>query len=230
MRLHVLSLFDRTGAMVRPWLEAGHAATIVDIQHAEGIGHDGALSRVGLDVLDPNAMQLLRLYLSQAHRKPDVVFAFPPCTHLASSGARWWKSKGPEALAEAMFMVGFARHVIKTLVGEKHGCWMLENPVGRLSSHWRRPDHSFNPCDYGGYLSPPGDAYTKRTCLWAGGGFVMPVPRPTPPLDGSRMHRLPPGPERQNLRSATPEGFARAVFEANEPRLLEAARCSTVDT
>lgn len=95
---------------------------------------------------------------------------------------------------------------------------MIENPVGRLSTAWRKPDHTFNPCDFGGYLEPAGDAYTKRTCLWTGGGFVMPEPRPVAPTAGSMMHtRYAPGPERANLRAATPMGFARAVFLANAP-------------
>jgi hypothetical protein len=58
---------------------------------------------------------------------------------------------------------------------------MLENPVGVLSSYWRKPDHTFDPCDYGGYLNPAGDAYTKKTCLWTGGGFIMPGKKPVDP-------------------------------------------------
>lgn len=64
-------------------------------------------------------------------------------------------------------------------------------------------------------LPPPGDAYTKRTCLWIGNGFVVPVPRPVFPIEGSRMHLMPPSADRGDLRAETPPGFARAVFEAN---------------
>jgi hypothetical protein len=92
---------------------------------------------------------------------------------------------------------------------------MIENPVGRLSTCWRKPDYQFDPCDYGAYLDPPGDTYTKRTCLWTGAGFVMPKPDPVLPLEGSRMHLLPPSDDRANLRSETPAGFALAVFKAN---------------
>jgi len=93
--------------------------------------------------------------------------------------------------------------------------WMIENPVGALSTHWRKPDYRFDPCDFGGYLEPPGDAYTKRTCLWVGGGFTIPEPKPVVPVEGSKMHLVPPSDDRANIRSKTPEGFARAVFEAN---------------
>ena len=92
---------------------------------------------------------------------------------------------------------------------------MIENPSSTFSSYWRRPNHTFDPCDFGGYLSPPGDAYTKKTCLWTGNGFVMPERRRVAPVEGSRMHKLPPSEDRANLRSETPKGFALATFEAN---------------
>ena len=95
--------------------------------------------------------------------------------------------------------------------------YLLENPVSTLASYYRKPDYTFNPCDYGGYLTPPRDAYTKKTCLWTGNGFVMPEPKPVEPIEGSKMHLMPPSEGRANLRSVTPAGFARAVFESNYP-------------
>src|SRR5437660_6175840 len=92
---------------------------------------------------------------------------------------------------------------------------MIENPVSTVSTYWRKPDYSFDPCEYGGYLNPPGDAYTKKTCLWTGNGFVMPQIKQVAPWEGSRMHRLPFSRHRAILRSATPSGFANAVFQAN---------------
>jgi hypothetical protein len=65
----------------------------------------------------------------------------------------------------------------------------------------------FDPCDYG-------DPYTKRTCLW--GNFNTDLKRNSvEPEAKSRIHHMPPGPERGRLRSVTPPGFARAFFEAN---------------
>lgn len=91
--------------------------------------------------------------------------------------------------------------------------------VGADMRDWLPPfSHiTFDPCDYAGYPGGKNDTYTKKTCLWTGGGFIMPPPKLLEPVQGSRMHRLPPSPERANLRSATPMGFARAVFEANRP-------------
>src|SRR4051812_34140690 len=78
--LTVLSLCDRSGVMVQPWIEAGYRAIIVDLQH-EGVTTDGPLTRVGADVRtwEPPALDYA------------AVFAFPPCTHLAASGARWFQ-------------------------------------------------------------------------------------------------------------------------------------------
>lgn len=142
-----------------------------------------------------------------------AAFAFPPCTNLAVSGARWFAEKGLRGVIEGLETVERCRRLL-----EWCGCpWLLENPVSTISSYWRKPDHTFHPCDYGGYLDPPGDCYTKKTCLWVGGGFRMPERKRVEPVEGSRMHRLAPSAERADIRSQTPEGFARAVFEANRP-------------
>lgn len=207
--MRVLSLCDKTGNMVRPWLEAGHECVIVDIQHPKGIHRDGILTRVGADLLDLEPGDLGEF---------DFGASFTPCTHLAVSGARWWAAKGEAALWEGLAL---ARKSVDIL--ERIPTWMLENPVGRLSSLWRRPDHTFNPCDFGGYLTPPGDAYTKRTCLWTSPSFVMPEPRRVEPVEGSKMHLMAPSPARADLRSATPMGFAHAVFLANSRILSKAA-------
>lgn len=208
----VLSLCDRTGVMVEPWLEAGFRCMIVDTRHPPGATQDGLLTRVGADVrgwLPPRT-------------EYGFVAAFPPCTHLAKSGARWFKDKGLAALIEGLEVVEACRRICEWTGAP----WMLENPSGSISTYWRKPDHTFDPCHYGGYLDPPDDAYTKLTCLWTGGGFVMPERRPVEPVEGSKMHLVGPGPRRSDIRSVTPAGFARAVFEANGPNradLLAAA-------
>lgn len=211
----VLSLCDRTGVMVQPWREAGYRCMIVDTQHPRGETTDGLLTRVGADVT--TWLPPLTEYAA--------AFAFPPCTHLAKSGARWWRDKGLAALIEGLQVVEACRRICEWTGAP----WMLENPSGAISSHWRKPDHTFDPCHYGGYLEPPGDAYTKLTCLWAGGGFVMPEKRPVEPTEGSRMHLVGPGPRRSDIRSVTPEGFARAVFEANGPAGMATRLLSTLD-
>jgi hypothetical protein len=96
--------------------------------------------------------------------------------------------------------------------------YYIENPVGVLSSmpHIGKPQHWFNPCDFAGFADDPeSEAYTKKTGLWTGNGFVMPDRKPVEPTLGSMMHRIPPSDDRADLRSATPRGFSRAVMLAN---------------
>jgi hypothetical protein len=198
----VLSLCDRTGNMIRPWAEAGFPCITVDSQrNAEEIPN---VTRIQNDVR--------RFLPPRVHYA--VVFAFTPCTNLAVSGARWFKEKGLHGLTEALEVAEACVRICEWSGAR----WMLENPVSTLASYWRKPDYMFDPYDYGGYLLPGGDAYTKKTCLWTGGGFVMPEKRPVPPTEGSKMHRISPSPERADKRSETPMGFARAVFEANARR------------
>ena len=196
----VLSLCDLTGNMVRPWAEAGYRCICVDIQHPEEGVVDGLITYMKADV---------RTYLPPLERYA-AVFAFTPCTDLAVSGARWFATKGLGKLSEALAIADACKRICEW----SKAPWMLENPVSMLSTYWRKPDYSFDPYEYGGYEHPE-DAYTKKTCLWAGGGFVMPQPKPVAPTQGSKMHLIPPSADRPNLRSETPKGFAQAVFEAN---------------
>ena len=198
----VLSLFDYSGVMVEPWVEAGYEAWIVDIQHPQGVSRDSdGIVRVGADLRKPWSLP----------REFSFVAAFPPCTHVAVSGARWFKGKGLRALEEAVSCFATAAEVC-----EASGApYLIENPVSTLSTYWRKPDYTFHPWEY---AESTEDAYTKKTCLWVGGGFVMPTPRYALgdlEVDHTKIHYASPSPERGNLRSLTPRGFARAVFEAN---------------
>ena len=109
--------------------------------------------------------------------------------------------------------------------------YMIENPVSVLSSLWRKPDHVFHPCAYGGYLPendkhpvfpdiiPPRDAYSKKTCLWTGNGFVMPEPNQVLPEGDSNPGWAKLGGKSSRtkmIRSLTPRGFAKAVMLANQ--------------
>lgn len=135
---------------------------------------------------------------------------FPPCDHVAVSGARWFKGKGLGALAQSVQL--FERAVFWA---EWFGApYIIENPVSTISTYWRKPDHTFHPWQYCGYEA--NDNYTKKTCLWTGNGFVMPAPDYPEDIEpDDRIHKAPPSAGRADFRSATPLGFARAVFAAN---------------
>jgi hypothetical protein len=214
----VISLCDLTGNMVEPWVDAGCEAVLVDPQHGE-TRQDGPVFKFAGTVQE--AMPLL----GRIFRTRDIaaVFGWPPCTNLAVSGAKHFERKmtdktwkhyaGPNMFFDAVHVAWQCE-----IVGQLSGApWLVENPVSRLSTFWRKPDHIFNPCDFTAY--EPADNYTKKTCLWVGGGFVMPQPSRDTSLGepDDRIHKAPPGPDRENFRSATPMGFARAVFAANSP-------------
>lgn len=132
------------------------------------------------------------------------IIANPPCTHLAGSGARWWKIKGDSALLEALSIVDACTRIILLC---QPNFWMIENPVGRLVHYLGKPKLIYNPCDYG-------DPYTKKTCVW--GRFNIPIKNPVFPTLGSMMHKLPPSPDRAEKRSICSPGFAKAFFEVNQ--------------
>lgn len=203
----VYSLCDLTGNMVRPWAEAGHDCVCVDTQHPQ---RSDRVERAGAGIITYRWGDVRSL-------TPDdlptsvIVFAFPPCTDLSRSGAQDWPRKGLRRLIDALEVVEACR----LLCAFSGAPWMLENPSGRLSTCWRKPDHTFHPWQYG-------DPWSKLTCLWTGGGFVMPpVTAPVAPDPTAGPHYMAPGPDRANRRSATPAGFARAVIEANAPRVRQ---------
>ncbi|MDB4351963.1 hypothetical protein OAA60_00855 [Porticoccaceae bacterium] len=218
--MNVLSLFDYTGIMVAPWVEAGHSAVIVDEQLKGGLSQGGMLAKLGCDVRD------IRLYVTG---KPDILFGFPPCTDLAGCGAKHWAKKraaNPEFQVEAVALC----RVVESLGNYWDIPWMMENPVSALSTLWRKPDHWIQPWEYGGYLPVddvhpeypeyimPRDAYPKKTGIWCGNGFALPDKKPVDVGPGySTQYKKLGGKslKTKNIRSATPRGFARAVYLAN---------------
>ncbi len=150
--------------------------------------------------------------------RPYGILAAFPCKQFAGSGSRWWLKKDRE---KPWLIEGALDNVIRMMdcvrILKPTSFFCAENPVGRAPRLLKKTLGpwvvTFNPCDYGGWLSPPGDAYTKRTCL--DGSFNTPEKRSVEPTEGSKLHRLPPSPDREFLRSITPSGFARAFYEAN---------------
>jgi hypothetical protein len=187
----ILDLCGGTGAWSRPYAEDSNYEVLI-IDPLKGTGD----------------VRLLRNYYKNVHG----ILAAPPCTHLAGSGARWWKAKGDEALLEALSVVDACMRQIYLHPEVKW--WCLENPVGRLNKFLSNPKNYYNPCQYARWSDNPNDeSYTKYTGLW--GRFNMPVPKGLTPVLGSKLHLLPPSKDRAMLRSITPQGFARAFKDAN---------------
>ena len=127
----------------------------------------------------------------------DLMIAHPPCTHLAVSGARWFKNKQQEQ-ADAL---DFVRLLLNAPIDKI----ALENPISVISSKIRKPDQIIQPWQFG-------HGETKATCLWLKG---LPKLQPTNIVDGRKpaVHRLPPSPDRWKLRSLTYTGIADAMAE-----------------
>jgi len=123
------------------------------------------------------------------------MIAHPPCTHLAVSGARWFKDKLVEQ-AEAL-------EFVRLLMGMNIPKIAIENPISIISSRIRKPDQIIQPWQFG-------HEETKATCLWLKG---LPKLEPTHIVEGreNRIWRMPPGPNRWKERSRTFEGIAGAM-------------------
>lgn len=223
--INVVSLYDESGNMLRPWAEVGFNCYCIDIlndMRSEKVGA-GWLHFVKADMNDPQTL------LNVLALKPRFVSSFPPCTDLAVLGAAHFATKlaaNPNYRKEAMSLVYAARDI-----GEASNCpYFIENPVSVISTEWRKPDYIFNPFEYGGYLPEddihprwpeyikPRDAYPKKTCLWVGGGFIMPEKKPVEVAAGySLQHKKLGGKsaKTKQIRSETPRGFSKAVFETH---------------
>ena len=125
----------------------------------------------------------------------DLMIAHPPCTHLAVSGARWFKDK----VTEQVEALDFVRRLMNADIGRI----CIENPVSIISSRIRKPDQTIQPWQFG-------HGETKRTCLWLKG---LPKLVPTDIVDGrdQRIWKLPPSPDRWKIRSTTFQGIADAM-------------------
>lgn len=228
-------LFDYTGIMAKPWADAGYLCYCFDGQHPEGVSKSKHKNILNVGMWFSNEvtgdMSLLDVYKIMWITGNDItlIFGFPECTDLAVSGAAHFAKKrdaNPFFKDEAMVLVKLTKRL-----GEALSCtWALENPVSVISTMWRKPDYSFHPFEYGNYLPKddvhptypdyikPQDAYPKKTCIWASDDFVMPGKRSVKVTDGySDQHKKLGGKslKTKNIRSATPRGFAQAVFEAN---------------
>lgn len=188
--MKILVACEYSGVVRDAFIARGHEAISCDILPTEKEGPH-YLGNV-LDIL---------------HDGWDMMIAHPPCTHLAVSGAKWFKYKQKEQ-EEAL---GFVQVLLDAPI-EKI---CLENPVSVISSKIRKPDQIIQPWQFG-------HAATKTTCLWlknlpklvptnivGKGNFVI--------TKGGRKlpewYNLPPSEDRSKIRSRTFEGIAEAMAE-----------------
>lgn len=180
--MRVLIACEFSGLVCREFRKLGHDAYSCDLLQSEIPG--------------PWHFQcdVLRL-LEEGYRDWDLLIAFPPCTHLTASGARWFRRKRAEQKESVRF--------VKMLAGSGVGRICIENPVGILSREWRKPDQIVQP-----YMFGHGE--TKATCLWLNN---LPLLQMTKLVGGrnGRVHHEPPSADRWKNRSRTLPGIAEAM-------------------
>tara|TARA_R100000963_G_scaffold24201_1_gene16641 strand:- start:517 stop:1122 length:606 start_codon:yes stop_codon:yes gene_type:complete len=140
-------------------------------------------------------------------RKWDMMIAFPPCTHLAVSGARWF----PEKRADGRQQEGI--DFFMAMMNAPIDRIAVENPIGIMSTQYRRPDQIVQPWMFG-------HEEQKSTCLWLKN---LPILDATdnvhedmmalPKNKRERLHYLPPSEDRWKMRSKTFQGIAEAMAD-----------------
>lgn len=130
----------------------------------------------------------------------DMIIAHPPCTDLCSSGARWFDEKRKDGRQQKSieFFMAFTEAKCEKIA--------IENPIGIMSTYYRKPDQIIQPWQFG-------HNETKATCLWLKG---LPILEPTNIIEGEHEHKIwkmPPSKDRSRLRSKTFPGIAAAMAE-----------------
>ena len=219
----VYSLFDGSGIAVLDWAKAGHTCYCFNADEGDHGEYSIKMEHPNIHYIDlwidgnfVENVQALGL------PKPNIIFAFPSCTFMAQSGEQHERTEDEleDAVQSAKQVEEFANY---------WSCpWYVENPVGKLSTKWRKPNYYFHPCEYGAYLSedegsfhpkmPLRDAYNKKTCIWCSDDFVMPFKKPVESIGFCWSWKYLGGKSKRTkiLRSLTPRGWARAVFEFNQ--------------
>lgn len=178
-QLKVLVACESSGKVRDAFRRLGHDAWSCDLLPAD----DGGFHHIKGDVSE---------WLKDSW---DLMIGHPPCTHLAVSGARWFKDKVQEQ-AEALDFV-------RLLMDAPIPHIAIENPISVISTRIRKPDQIIQPWQFG-------HGETKATCLWLKG---LPKLEYTNVVEGreARVHKMPPSPDRWKKRSETYQGIADAM-------------------
>lgn len=182
--MKILIACEESQAVTIEMRKLGHEVYSCDIQDCSG-GHPEWH-------LQCDALELLKM-------RWDMIIAFPPCTDLAVSGARWFpeKIKNGSQQKSIEFFMKFANCECDKIA--------IENPIGIMSSVWRKPDQIVQPWMFG-------HGETKATCLWLKN---LPTLKPTNIVSGRepKVWKMAPGPDRAKMRAKTYTGIARAMAE-----------------
>lgn len=210
--MKVLAACEESQAVATAFRRLGHEAYSCDVEPCSGGHPEWHIQQDVLPLLDGRC----RFCTADGRQHAvdgewDMILAFPPCTHLAVSGARYFKEKRRDGRQQRG--IDFFLRFVRADCGRV----AIENPVGIMSTVYRRPDQIIQPYEYG-------HAERKRTCLWLKGLPPLVPTRVVRPelhicangLADSRWHydtySLPPK-RRAKERSKTFPGIAQAMAE-----------------
>lgn len=182
--MRVLIACEFSGIVRDAFIRHGHNAISCDILPTESPG--------------PHYQGCLEDYIG-AGDEWDLIIAHPPCDHLAVSGARWFPEKRADGRQQ------YAINFFMMIAGRNCKRIAIENPIGIMSTVYRKPDQIIQPWQFG-------HGEVKATCLWLQG---LPLLTPTNIVPGrvARIWKEPPGPERKKNRSRTYPGIAEAMAD-----------------
>ena len=198
--MKVLIACEESQEVCKAFRERGHEAYSCDLQDCSGGHPEWHIMGDVLPLLNGNCSFITRGgQWVNIDGRWDLIIAHPPCTHLASSGARWFREKQMDYRQQkscVLFMQMMLANADRVAV---------ENPVGIMSRCYRRPDQIIQPWQFG-------HGETKATCLWLKN---LPELVPTEIVEGreQRVWRMPPSANRAKERSKTYPGIAKAMAE-----------------
>ena len=206
--MRVLIACEESQEVCKAFRARGHEAYSCDIQAPSGGHPEWHIQGNVLEILEPTTKfdwnDTIEFETADGEYhiidgKWDLIIAHPPCTDLAVSGARWFPEKQRD-FRQQKACVFFMQMILADC-----DRIAVENPIGIMSSVYRKPDQIIQPWQFG-------HGEVKATCLWLKG---LPPLAPTNIVDGreQRVWKMPPGPDRAKERSKTYPGIAKAMAE-----------------
>lgn len=186
--MKVLVACEFSGVVRDAFLQKGHDAVSCDLLPTERPGPH--IHGDVLEVLDDGW---------------DLMIAHPPCTYLTVSGNKWFKpefkDRFPDRINQRKEAIDFFMGLVNAPIQKS----AIENPIGIMSTQYRKPNQIIQPWMFG-------HGETKATCIWLKN---LPKLNPTNVVSGreERLHRLPPSPDRWKKRSITFQGIADAMAD-----------------
>ena len=196
--MKILVACEESQAVCSAFRELGYEAYSCDIEECSGGHPEWHIQQDVLPLLDGDCCFYTKDGAQHFIKGEwDLIIAFPPCTNLAVSGARYFEEKRKDGRQQKsidffmMFVNAKCKHIA------------IENPIGIMSTHYKKPNQIIQPWQFG-------HGETKATCLWLKNLCEL---TPTDIVDGreQKVWRMPPSKDRAKLRSKTYPGIAKAM-------------------